>query len=202
MNQGTTMNGSEIRDRGAIHPASRDLLANMLVSFIQVARRARDDAELQRALERDFNLSIPQQRDLALLDPGLLRSTTYASQILRMHVQGDCLAIAHKLQAQQLAENALIDALIVAGATRGLMMRWFGLPGSTFTARRRVLDLPQIQGRPKEVDDPDSIRAVMASWNRHNAATEAEHCLVVAQDTGQSVGTVFKIAKDAGLVKE
>jgi len=189
-------------NQGTIHPASRELLANTLVPLIQAARRARDDAELQRALERDFNLSIPQQRGLALLDPGLLRSTAYASQILRIWVQEDCLAIAHKLQAQQLAENALIDALIITGATRGLMMRWFGLPGNAFTARRRVLDLPQIQGRPKEVDDPDSIRAVMASWNRHKAATEAEHCLVVAQDTGQSVGTVFKIAKDAGLVKE
>ncbi len=193
---------SEIRNRGATHHASHGLLSDMLGSLIQAARRASESADLQRALERDFSLTIEQQRDLARLDPGLLQGIPFAAQILRLQVQGECLAIAHKLQAQHIAENELINDLIAAGATRDLMQRWFGLPYDTFTARRRMLGFQKVQGRPREVQDPDSIRNVIASWNRHKSATEAEHCLVVAQDTGQSVGAVYKIANDAGLLKE
>ena len=175
------------------------LLADILVTLANAARRAHDDAELQEVLVREFGCSVESQRTLATLHPAMFRRVSFLSKILRVEVRGDYLERARHWESQYLAQEELVSALVEAGATRDLMGRWFGLSPKAYTARRRMLGLPATPGRPRcqGNDDPELIGRVLSAWSSA-VGTTPERFLQAARQSGQSVCTVYRIIEQAG----
>jgi len=182
---------------------SEALLADILVTLVNAARRAHDDAELQEVLLREFGCSIESQRTLANMPPGMFRKVGFLSKILHIEVRDDYLERARTWIAQDLAQEELISALIAAGATRDMMLRWFGIPPKAYAARRRMLGLPAAPGRPRSHghDDPNLIAQVLAAWEG-SAGAPPERILQTACASGQSVCAAYRILEQAGQLQE
>ena len=82
---------------------SEALLADILVTLANAARRAHDDAELQEVLVREFGCSVESQRTLASIHPGMFRRVSFLSKIM---------ALAIRLFANMLAGHVIIFALL------------------------------------------------------------------------------------------
>ena len=182
---------------------SEALLADILVTLANAARRAHDDAELQEVLVREFGCSVESQRTLASIHPGMFGRVSFLSKILRVEVRGDYLERARTWVSHDLAQEELISALIEAGATRELMGKWFGIPPKAYAARRRMLGLPVTPGRPRcqGHDDPDLIGRVLAGWSE-TSGDPPERFLQAARASGQSVCTVYRVLEQAGQLQE
>lgn len=185
------------------NPHGEALLADILSTLANAARRAHDDTELQEVLTREFGCSVESQRTLANMPPGMFRRVGFLSKIIRVELRDDYLERARTWIAQDLAQEELISALIEAGATRDMMGRWFGIPPKAYAARRRMLGLPVTPGRPRcnGHDDPDLIGQVLAAWEE-SAGAPPERILGAARASGQSVCAVYRILEQAGQLQE
>lgn len=192
-----------LNQKPAVNSRARELLADILATLSNAARMAHDDAELQDTLTQVFGLSIEEQRNLAQIHPAMLQ-VAFIAKVLHVEVRGDYLARLQKVQAHQEAEAALINSLILAGATRELMAQWFGITPKTYAARRRMLGLPATPGRPKchGHEDPTLIRKVLSAWKGSYGSPLPERFLQVAHSCDQSVATIYRILEQAGELQE
>lgn len=190
----------------SLHTEGEALLAGVLTTLATMARRARDDVELQEFLGREVGCSIETQKVLSQIYPDMFQQVPFLSKILRIEVRNEYVERARKWQDKFRAEEELIDELILAGATRELIHRWFGLSPKTYQARRRMLGLPPNPGRPKcqGYDDPELIGQVLAAWKEMGPVPERvpERFLRVARKTGQSVCTIHRIIEQVGQLQE